>query len=262
MGLHNSILVRPHGDRFQLVDGAYRLAAHEHLGLKEIEVISREMTDSEVLACQIQANSMRKETIPIEYAKHLLRLQATCPDITMAQLAQYAGKNSYWVRQQLDMLNLRLEYQIMVDRGQLPLMNAYRLGKLPPHIQGRYIQQALSMGRVEFETLVAEEINRLRVNKKDRAEAHREAARHAEPHPYLRPLKTLKDELRAPTAAKGLVADVKPATHVDAFLLGVKWALNVDPHSITDRKEKLADANISRVISKNSERNGPSGLVT
>lgn len=254
-GQHNSILVRPHNDRpYQLVDGAYRLAAARKLGWTTIEATIREVADSELLAIQIQANAVGgRETTRMEYAKHLLRIQKACPETTMVELAKYSGKNTYWVRQQLDLLNLRLEYQTMADRGIIPVMNAYALAKLPPHIQGRYIEQAQVMPPPEFKQLIAAEIQRLTMNAKDRAEERRIAALTSEPHPFLRPLKDLTGELRSQTAAKGLIAAVKPKTPIDAFTLGVAWALNVDPLTAEDRKARLADKKISRVIERNLE---------
>jgi hypothetical protein len=35
---------------------------------------------------------------------------------------------------------------------------------------------------------------------------------------------------------------------VDAFKLGVQWALNVDPLTIEDRKAKIADKQISKIF--------------
>lgn len=247
-GLHNSILVRPRGDRYQLVDGAYRLRAHVELQVTQIEANVRDMADDEVLVAQLQANAVRRETSRIEYAKQLLRIQNAFPNLTLAQLAQYAGKQRYWVRQQLDLLDLRPEYQTMADRGQLPVMNAYTLAKLPPHIQGRYIDRALVLPPCEFKLLVAEEVRRLMLDSKARAEEKRLAT--TDPHPFLRPLKDLTKEIREGTAARGVVANIRPATHVEAFLLGIKWALNIDPDTAQDRKEKLAERNISRKIEK------------
>lgn len=249
-GLHNSILVRPVGDRYQLVDGAYRLAAHQHLRIEAIEAIVRDMTDTEVLMVQLQSNVIRPETSRIEYANHLMRIQHAVPSITLAQLAKIAGRQPYWVRQQLDLLDLRLEYQTMADRGHLPVLNAYSLSRLPPHIQGRYIEQALNMEPGAFRALVAPEIQRLQMNAKDRAEATRIAAATSEPQPYLRQLKDLTSEVRTCNAAKGLIAEAKPANMTEAFRLGVQWALNVDPLSLETRKAQMGANKITRTIKK------------
>jgi ParB family chromosome partitioning protein len=249
-GQHNSILVRPVGDRYQLVDGAYRLAAHEHLRIETIEATVRDMSDTEVLLVQVQANVLRPETSRIEFAKQLMRIQHAMPAITLAQLAKFAGRQPYWVRQQLDLLDLRLEYQTMADRGQLSVLNAYSLSRLPAHIQGRYIEQALNMEPEAFRALIAPEIQRLQMNAKDRSEATRIAAATSEPQPYLRQLKDMTSELRTCQAAKGLIAEAKPTNMTEAFRLGVQWALNVDPLSLETRKAHMAKKHITRIIEK------------
>jgi ParB/RepB/Spo0J family partition protein len=249
-GQHNSILVRPVCNRFQLVDGAYRLAAHEHLRIETIEAIVRDMTDNEVLMVQIQANVIRPETTRIEYAKHLMRIQQAMPGTTLAQLAKIAGRQPYWVRQQLDLLDLRLEYQTMADRGHLPVLNAYSLSRLPSHIQGRFVEQALNMEPEAFRALIAPEIQRLQMNAKDRSEATRIAAATSEPQPYLRQLKDMTSELRTCQAAKGLIAEAKPTNMTEAFRLGVQWALNVDAFSMEARKAQMGEKKITRTIEK------------
>lgn len=249
-GLHNSILVRPINDRYQLVDGAYRLEAHKCLGLETIESNVRDMTDAEVLVVQIQANSVRPETSRIEFAKHLMRVQQALPDTTLSQLAKMVGRQSYWVRQQLDLLDLRLEYQTMADRGRISILNAYSLSRLPQHIQGRFIEQALNMAPEAFRALIAPEIQRLQMNAKDRSEATRIAAATSEPQPYLRQLKELTSELRTCQAAKGLIAEARPASMTEAFRLGVQWAMNMDPHSLENRKAQMGAQKITRTIDK------------
>jgi ParB/RepB/Spo0J family partition protein len=247
-GLHNSILVRPQGERFQLVDGAYRLAAHQHLRIEVIEAISREMGDDEVLMSQIQANAVRKETSRIDYAKHLLRIQYALPQTTLTQLARMAGRQPYWVRQQLDLLDLRPEYQTMADRGHLPVLNAYSLAKLPPHIQGQFIEPALNMEPDAFRAMIAPEILQLQMNAKARSEASRIASVTSEPKPYLRQLKELTSELRTCHAAKGLIAEAKPANMTEAFRLGVQWTLNMDPLSVETRKAQMGESQIKRIL--------------
>lgn len=249
-GQHNSILVRPVGDRYQLVDGAYRLAAHRYLKQATIEATVRDMDDCQVLMTQIQANVVRVQTSRIDYANHLLRIQQALPSTTLAQLAKLAGRQPYWVRQQLDLLDLRLEYQTMADRGYLPVLNAYSLSRLPPHIQGRYIEQALNMEPIAFRSLVAPEIQRLQMNAKDRSEATRIAAATSSPQPYLRQVKELVSELSTRHAAKGLIAEAKPENMTEAFRLGVQWVLNIDPLSLETRRFQMGEKKISRIIDR------------
>lgn len=255
-GLLNSVIVRPsEGDRFELVDGNHRLTACRMLNTGTIEAIVRTMSDVQVWVTQIQANSVRFETSRMEYARHLLRLQQAQPEMTLSQLAKLVGQRNYWVRQQLNLLDLRPEYQTMADRGHLPVMNAYVLAKLPPHIQGRFLELALKLDPKEFRLLVGAEITRLQMNAKDRSEEKRLASIKSDPAPMLRPLSELVKELRSQTAARGLVAHAKPQNLVDAFRLGVQWTLNVDPLTLEERKAKIAEKQISKIFDHNRKDN-------
>lgn len=151
------------------------------------------MTDAEVLAAQIQANAIRRETTPVDFARQMRRIQKLMPDIKISQMAVMVGRRVHWIASTLSLLNLSKENQKRVERDELPLCNAYMLAKIPPSLQKQYVEYAMHMPTAEFEALAQSIVRGV-------MEAARtgklEAAFVAEfkPQPYLRPLKRILEK--------------------------------------------------------------------
>lgn len=247
-GILNSVLVRPRkGGGYQLVDGAYRLTATRDAGLPDVPAIVKDLTDEEVLALQIQTNSIFVDTTTIEYAKHLLRVQQAYPGITIPRMARLVSKSAFWVKQQLSLLDLDEKIQPMVDRGEVSLMNAYQLAKLPRHMQIRHLPQAIAMERDEFRTLVGEIVKQLMVDNKQRIEEERLAAKSADPIAYMRSIKEVKAELKTRRQAALLLTRERPKTTLDAFRLALQWVLNLDPRSLEARRARNVQNSFSKL---------------
>jgi ParB family chromosome partitioning protein len=73
-GVLQPILVRPLGDKYEVVEGNYRHSAATEAGLVEIPCLVREMTDHEVLILQLKANAIRPLTNKYEYARRIYKL--------------------------------------------------------------------------------------------------------------------------------------------------------------------------------------------
>ena len=86
-GVLQSILVRPHGNVFQIVLGRRRARASIALGLTDIPAETRAMTDKEAIEAQIIDNQQREAMHPIDQwkaTKSLLDAGATVEDAAMA----------------------------------------------------------------------------------------------------------------------------------------------------------------------------------
>jgi ParB/RepB/Spo0J family partition protein len=68
-GVLQPILVRPVGDRFEIVVGSRRFAASKAAGLKSIPAIVREMSDDESIVASLTENIQRGDLKPEEEAK-------------------------------------------------------------------------------------------------------------------------------------------------------------------------------------------------
>lgn len=68
-GVLSPLLVRPRGDgRYEIVSGHRRKAACEALGITELPVLVREMTDDEAVILMVDSNIQREHILPSEKA--------------------------------------------------------------------------------------------------------------------------------------------------------------------------------------------------
>ena len=143
----NSICVRPSPRRpgkYEVVDGLYRYTACLRIAAAG-DALHREahLTDDDVLAIQIQANALRPETTPMEYARQIKRIMdAIGPagkDATLADVSNLIHKSPDWISRQLWLLSLQPDIQMAVERGEIPLGSAYVLAKLPRVQQAQFL---------------------------------------------------------------------------------------------------------------------------
>jgi hypothetical protein len=211
------------------------VAAARKLEWATIPAIVRDMTDDEALAAMF-TNAMGIPTTPTEYARQILRIHRSMPDITMPRLTAIVGKSNKWVKQQLRLLDLDDRIQPMVDRGELKMLNVYELSKLPKHRQYDQLENCMLMKTAEFHAYIAATILDMSVASKDRKAEARLANTEFNPHRYWRSHGELKQELRTNHAAASLIAGTQPQTLIEAFKLGVDWASHVDPETLALRK--------------------------
>ncbi len=120
-GLVQAIVVRPHGDRYQLVAGQRRLLAARRLGWKMVPARVLDLDDRQMSEIAIVENLQRRDLDPLEKA---------------ASFKQYL---STWGCTQ-DELAKRLS----IDRS--TVANLIRLLELPPAVRSRLAAGSISMG--------------------------------------------------------------------------------------------------------------------
>ena len=106
-GIIQPLVVRPVGERLELIAGERRWRAARLAGLSEVPVIERPATDREVLELALIENLQRENLNPLEEANGYAQLQSQF-NLTQEQVAQKVG------------------------RSRLAVTNALRLLKLPP----------------------------------------------------------------------------------------------------------------------------------
>ena len=74
-GILEPILVRPRGNRFQIIAGERRYRAATEVGLAEVPCIVRETPDAEMMELALIENLQRKDLTPFEEADGLLTLK-------------------------------------------------------------------------------------------------------------------------------------------------------------------------------------------
>jgi ParB family chromosome partitioning protein len=114
-GFIQPIVVRPAGDRYQIIAGERRWRAAQRLGLSRVPVAIKSISDENLLEVSLIENIQRENLNPIEEAKayHCLSQEF---GLTQEQVAQRTGKDRSTVTNLLRLLKLPKEiHQMMLD---------------------------------------------------------------------------------------------------------------------------------------------------
>ncbi len=122
-GLLQPIVVRPAGDKFQLIAGERRWRAFQQLKLKGIPARVMQSNDSSSAALALIENLQREGLNPIEEAHGYASLIRDF-DLTQDAAAQRVGKGRATVANSLRLLGLEAELQGFVGRGLLSVGHA------------------------------------------------------------------------------------------------------------------------------------------
>jgi len=237
-GFWNSISVRPAKDEreYEIIDGLYRYTCARELGLKSIPCIVKcNVSDDAALAAQIQANAIRPETKPAEFARQMKRMLTRRPEMTFDELAHLIHKSPSWVRKTLGLLRLARESRKMVDRGEIPIQSAYMLAKIPQQLQKEYLDHARALPSREFRALAASVIKQFtEAVKQGRMEAF--WCGEFQPQAHLRSLREIQSEAQRQEVGALLVTAEQCKTPVDGFYSALRWAMHLDRQSVEDQE--------------------------
>lgn len=223
---------------YELVDGLHRYAACCEVGLPEIPVNVRSLSDADVLEAQIMANVHKIDTKPVQYTKQLNRIFAGNPTMTVADMAAKLCKSPAWVSQRLGLLKLDTSVGDLVDDGKISISNAVALSKLPRDEQVNFIDQAMTMASDEFAPTVQARAKELRDAKRQGRSADTPTFT---PVARLQKLGELKAEVENPSVGPQLVKQQGVKDAASGFALGVAWAINLDPASIEIQRAKIEE---------------------
>ena len=120
-GIIQPVIVRRHGQTYQIVAGERRLRAAKLAGLLEVPVIVQDIADNSMLELALVENLQREDLNPIETAHAYDRLNREV-GLSHEEIARRTGK----------------------DRTSI--VNVIRLLKLPKEVQGLVASQRLAMG--------------------------------------------------------------------------------------------------------------------
>ena len=125
-GIIQPLVVRPKGERFELIAGERRWRAAMKAGLERVPVVVREASDHDALQLALIENLQREDLNPIEEATGYRRLQE---EFTWSQeeVAEKVGKSRPTVANALRLLSLPSEVQQEVAAGNLPAGQARAL---------------------------------------------------------------------------------------------------------------------------------------
>ncbi len=125
-GILEPLLVRRSQNNYELIAGGRRLRAAVKAGLKEVPVIVREATDTEVLQLALIENLQREDLNPIDEARAYRRLQVEF-GWGQEETASKVGKSRPAVANSIRLLLLPAEVQQEVALGKLTMGQARAL---------------------------------------------------------------------------------------------------------------------------------------
>lgn len=240
VGFINSICVVKQDGYYEVLDGNHRYSCAKDLGLEAIPCIVKEgLSDQEIMGLQIQAQAIRPEMKPVQFAQQMKKIMARDPDMDMTDLAALVNKNPKWIKDHLSLLRLDKPVQLMIDRGEIGLQNAYMLARIPKRMRDNYIEDAALMSAQDFKPIAAGVIKKFH-------EALRQGDIEAfytaeiEATPYLRPLKEIAAEQRERIAGPAMVVAEKCKTPVDGFYAALKWMTHMDAESVMLQESRIA----------------------
>lgn len=118
IGQLQPILVRPVGDRFEIVYGHRRFLANQRNGKARIWVTVKELNDIDVAIMRATENIARLDISPIEEAAVYIDLLETHKQ-TVDQIAKRMGKTPGIVKRRLDLLKMPPMLQEAIHKGQI-----------------------------------------------------------------------------------------------------------------------------------------------
>ncbi len=151
-GVVQPIVVRPRGDRYQLVVGERRVRAAQRAVLMRIPAVVKQISEDEMVELALVENVQRQDLTPIEeahgYKRLVDRLQATQADV-----AKRVGKDRSTVANSLRLLSLSEFIQGEIDHGALTPGHGRALLAMPPEVRDkmarRILKESLSVRQAE-----------------------------------------------------------------------------------------------------------------
>lgn len=125
-GMIQPILVRPLGLNYQIVAGERRWRAARMLGMDEVPVVIRELTDEETMAIALIENLQREDLNPVEEANAYAQLMDMF-QLTQEEVAKRVGKSRSAVANSLRLLKLPQKVKKLVEDGDLSAGHARAL---------------------------------------------------------------------------------------------------------------------------------------
>src|SRR5688500_2879998 len=104
-GIIEPLIVRQVGSRFQIIAGERRYHAAVQVGLRDVPVIIRDVSDAEVMELALVENLQRKDLTAFEEAEALHQLAHKC-GYTHEDMAQKLGKSRTSITESLSLVNM------------------------------------------------------------------------------------------------------------------------------------------------------------
>jgi ParB family transcriptional regulator, chromosome partitioning protein len=117
-GVVQPILVRRHGERYQIIAGERRWRAAQQAGLATVPIVLRDVADDRLLELALVENIQRQELSPLEEAQAFHRLQEELR-LTQEEVARKVGRDRTTITNTLRLLRLPREVRDLLQSGAL-----------------------------------------------------------------------------------------------------------------------------------------------
>ena len=145
-GIIQPLVVRPAGDRYQLVAGERRWRAAKLAGVQEVPVVVRDIPDERLLEITLIENIQREDLNPIETANAFERLGRELL-ISPEEIGRRTGKDRTTIINSIRLLQLPSDLQLLVAERRLSSGHARCLLGLPSiELQREVAEKAVTQG--------------------------------------------------------------------------------------------------------------------
>jgi ParB family transcriptional regulator, chromosome partitioning protein len=145
-GIIQPLVVRPKGQRFQLIAGERRWRAAQRAGLTKVSSIVRQVPDELALEMTLVENIQREDLNAMEAARAFERLMDEF-QLTQESVAERTGKDRATVANAIRLLKLEPTIQEWIEEGKLTAGHGRALLAVSePQLRMRYAQRAARGG--------------------------------------------------------------------------------------------------------------------
>jgi ParB family chromosome partitioning protein len=125
-GILQPLMVRRKGDRYELIAGERRWRAAQKAGIKEVPILVKDVSESELLELSLIENIQRENLNPIEEAEAYKGLMDHF-HLTQEDISQKVGKDRATVANSLRLLKLPPEIKQSLSEGKVSVGHARAL---------------------------------------------------------------------------------------------------------------------------------------
>jgi ParB family chromosome partitioning protein len=122
-GILQPLLVRRKSDGYELIAGERRWRAAQRAGLREIPILVRDVSDSEMLELSLIENIQRENLNPIEEAEAYKRLMEQF-HLTQEEISKKVGKDRTTIANMVRLLRLPPEIKLSLAEGKITMGHA------------------------------------------------------------------------------------------------------------------------------------------
>jgi len=144
-GILQPLIVRRRGNGFELIAGERRWRAAQKAGMKEVPILVKDVSDSEMLELSLVENIQREDLNPIEEAEAYKRLMEQF-DLTQEEISKKVGKDRTTITNTVRLLKLPPEIKQSLAEGKISMGHARAFLSLEGIEKQRLLLKRLLMG--------------------------------------------------------------------------------------------------------------------